>query len=277
MNHREGMFQGAGNVRLYYQSWRPEREPKAALAVVHGINEYSGRYMNVVNYLVPRGYAVYGFDHRGHGRSPGRRGHINAWEEYRGDVGAFVRLVGEQEKGRPLFLFGHSLGALIALDYVLHRPGSLRGAIIASAPLQPVGVGSPFLVVVARVLSRLWPSFTLPVRIDPSVLSRDPSVVRAFLTDPLVHRVVTARWGTECLAAVAWVKTHAADVRLPLLLLHGGSDRVNAATGTIDFHARVTHADKTIRIYPASYHELHNDLDRDEVLRDIEQWLEKRL
>lgn len=277
MNHDDGMFEGAGGLRLYCQSWQPEGPPRAVLAIVHGINEHSGRYLTLVNHLVPLDYAVYGFDHRGHGRSPGRRGHITRWEEYRDDVGAFLRLVGDREKRIPLFLFGHSLGALIVMEYVLRRPEGVRGAIVASAPFEPVGVGSPFLVAVARLLSRTWPGFTLPVRIDPSVLSRDPQVVRAFLTDPLVHRMVTARWGTECLAAIGWVKAHAADVRLPLLLLHGGADRVNAAAGSRAFFAQVSHPDKTLRVYDDAYHELHNDLDCDTMVRDIAHWMDDRI
>lgn len=275
--HREGRFQGAGDLQLYYQSWHPEGAARATLVIVHGIGEHSGRYMNVVHYLVPRGYAVYGFDHRGHGRSPGQRGHINDWSEYREDVDAFLRMVRSREGERPLFVFGHSLGALIVLEFVLRRPDGLRGVIISGAPIEPVGVAKPYLVALARLLSRLWPRFSLSTRLDTPAISRDPAVVHAYRTDPLVHRTATARWGTECLAAIAWVKAHAAELHVPILLLHGGADRLNSPDGTARFFAQITHPDKTMHIYPGAFHEPHNDVHREEVLRDIAQWLQARV
>lgn len=277
LTHREGRFLGAGHLELYWQSWSADGAARATLAIVHGIGEHSGRYMNVVHHLVPRGYAVYGFDHRGHGRSPGQRGHIDDWSEYREDVDAFLRMVRGREGDRPLFVFGHSLGALIVLEYVLRRPDGLRGVIISGAPLEPVGVAKPHLVALARLLSRVWPRFSLSTRLDTPAISRDPAVVHDYRTDPLVHRTATARWGTECLAAIAWVKAHPAALRVPVLLLHGGADRLNAPEGTARFFAQVTHPDKTMRIYPDAFHELHNDPSREQVLRDVEGWLEQRL
>lgn len=277
MNHSEGTFQGDGGLVLYYQRWRPDGLPRSVLVLVHGIGEHSGRYMNIVRPLTDRGHAVYGFDHRGHGRSPGPRGHIDRWEQYRGDVTAFLRLVGEREPDRPLFLLGHSLGALIVLDYVLHHPEGLRGAIVSGAPLEPVGVAKPHLVALARLLSRLWPRFTMPLNLDVSALSRDPDVVRAYREDPLVHGMATVRWGAESLARIGWVKAHAVDVRLPILLLHGAADRLNSPDGSRRFFEGIQGADKSLRIVPGGYHEPHNDLDHAEVMDDVAQWIERHL
>ena len=127
MKHSEGKFKGAGSLELYYQCWQPDGQPRAVVVIVHGIGEHSGRYMNVVNQLVPHGYAVYSFDNRGHGRSPGQRGYLNAWAEFREDVRAFLKKVREQEPGRSVFLMGHSLGSLIVGDYVLRDPSGLKG------------------------------------------------------------------------------------------------------------------------------------------------------
>lgn len=277
MTSSEGRFPGAGHLELYWQSWHPDGTVRATLTIVHGIGEHSGRYTNIVHHLVPRGYAVYGFDHRGHGRSPGQRGHINNWAEYRGDVDAFLRLVRGREGDRPLFVFGHSLGALIVLEYVLRRPGGLHGAVVCGAPLEPVGVAKPYLVALARLLSRVWPHFSLSTRLGTPAISRDPAVVHAYRTDPLVHRTATARWGTECLAAIGWVKAHAAEWRVPVLFLHGGADRLNAPEGTARVFAQVIYPDKMMRIYPDAFHELHNDVNREAVLHDIALWLEQRL
>ncbi len=275
MENREGSFQGIGGLELFCQSWRGEGRSRAALAIIHGFGEHSGRYMNVVNHLVPQGYAIYGFDLRGHGRSPGQQGHIESWEEYRGDVKNFLHMIFKQEPKQLVFMLGHSMGALIALDYILRDPTGLRGAIISGSPLEPVGVAKPFLVLLARVLSRVWPRFSMPLGLDPKGISRDTEVVKAYQADPLVHGKTTVRWGTEILKTIEWVKTHAAEVSIPLLLIHGGSDPLNSPDGTRNFFEKVTFPDKKMKIYPGSYHEAHNDLDYGQVMNDMAQWLER--
>ena len=275
MEHKEGTFQGAGGLDLYHQSWRSGDENRAVLAIIHGFGEHSGRYANVVNHLTPKGYAVYGFDLRGHGCSPGQRGHINSWNEYREDARAFLQMVSQREPNSPVFMLGHSMGALIALDYLLRDPTGLRGAIISGAPLEPVGVAKPFLVLLARVLSRVWPRFSMPLGLDPKGISRDTEVVKAYQADPLVHGKTTVRWGTEILQTIEWVKAHAAEVRIPILLIHGGSDPLNSPNGTRSFFEKITYPDKEMKIYPGSYHEAHNDLDYGQVMKDMATWLER--
>jgi alpha-beta hydrolase superfamily lysophospholipase len=277
MDHSEGIFRGMDGLELSYQRWRRNGQPRGVLAIVHGFGEHSGRYMNIVNRLTGRGYVVYGFDQRGHGRSPGQRGHINCWEEYRGDLKAFLNMIGKQEPNLPLFLLGHSMGALVALDYLLCHPAALRGAIISGAPLEPAGVAKPYLVILARFLSRLWPRFSLPLKLDPSALSRDPAVVKAYETDRLVHGVATSRWGMESLATIERVKAQAAEVKVPMLLIHGGADRLNSPNGSRGFFENVNLCDKELKVYPGTYHEPHNDMDCEQVAKDIEQWLERHL
>ncbi len=276
MKHIESTFQGSGEVELYYQCWRPEEETRAVLVIVHGFGEHSGRYMNIVDYLVPQGYAVYGFDHRGHGRSPGKRGHINEWGELREDVQAFLRLVGNQEPDLPLFLMGHSLGGLIVLESVLRNPEGLKGVIVSGPVLGQVGV-SPFLLILSRILSRLCPQFTMDVKLDATAISRDPAVVKAYQEDPLVHSKATARFGAEMNSAIVWTQAHAADWCLPLLILHGGADRLSPAEGSRIFYENVNFPDKKRHEYEGGYHEPHNDIDYEQVIKDFEQWLENHL
>lgn len=276
MNHAHGTFVGAGGLALFYQWWRPDTVPRIAVAIIHGICEHSGRYPKIVSGLVPRGHAVYGFDHRGHGRSPGRRGHVGSWGEYRGDVDAFIRTVAAREPGRPIHLLAHSMGALVALDYLPTGQGALAGAIISGAPIAPVGVAKPALVAMAKALSRVWPTFVLRTRFDVDTISRDPQVVRAYRDDPLVHGVVTARWGAEALDAVRRVRANAAQITLPVLFIHGGADRLNAAPGLPPYVERLSSPDKTLRIYPGAFHETHNDLGHAVVVADIAAWLEAR-
>ncbi|HEY5483738.1 MAG TPA: lysophospholipase [Propionibacteriaceae bacterium] len=273
MQHGEGRFTGAGGVELYYQCWRPEGEPRAAVAIVHGVGEHSGRYTNVVGPLTEDGYAVYGYDQRGHGVSPGRRVHIDRWNDYRGDLAAFLGTVAEREGGRPIVVYGHSMGALVVLDYLLQRPPGLAGAIVSGAPLEPAGVAKPALVAMVRALSGVLPRLSVNLGLDVGALSRDPEVLQAYVADPLVTSRATVRWGAESLDTVRRVKEGMARIDVPLLVLHGEADALNMAEGARALFDAVPRADKTLRIYPGGYHEPHNDLDHDQAAADIKGWL----
>jgi alpha-beta hydrolase superfamily lysophospholipase len=276
MQHTEGSFRGVDGLELYCQAWRPEAAPRAVLAVTHGFGEHSGRYKNVVDHFVPRGYAVYGFDLRGHGRSPGKRGFIRSWSDYRGDTAAFLKMVAEKEPRRPLFLYGHSLGGLIVLDYVLHTPEGLKGVIASGPSLGAPGI-SPFLLAVSRILSVILPSFAMDTKLDATTISRDPLVVKAYKEDPLVHSMGTARLGGEMNATVLWTQAHAQDIRLPLLIVQGAEDRLAPAPDSRRFFDHVTYADKERIEYPGGFHEPHNDIEHPKVMADIERWVERHL
>lgn len=277
MQPTQSTLEGAGGLKLFTQTWLPDGPPKAAVVLVHGYGEHSGRYGNLVNAMVPQGIAVYGYDHRGHGRSPGQRGHIMAWAEYRGDLERFVANVRAQTTA-PIFLFAHSMGALIALEYLLHQPKDIIGAIISGAPIQPGNVAPPAKVMLAKVLSGIVPTFSIPFG-DGSTgnLSRDPAVQTAFDGDPLTHNVVSVRWGAESLAALEQVKQQAGKIQTPILLVHGGADRMNLPQGVQNWIGSVGSADKELRLYPDNLHEVHNDYDAPKLMEDVRDWIEKRL
>lgn len=274
--HTQTTFRTDDGLRLFSQSWLPAGEARAVLALVHGIGEHSGRYGNLVNAISQSGFAIAALDHRGHGSSPGQRGHINSWKEYREDVRAFLDHVRGNVPDRPVFLYGHSLGSLIVLDYVLAYPRGLAGLIVSGTALQPVGVARGYLVALAKVLSRLLPAFSVSLGIDASTLSRDAAVVQAYRDDPLVHSRVTMRWGTESLAAIERVRSRAAEISLPLLVVHGEADRINSVEGSRELYWAVSSTDRKLCIYPGGSHEPHNDLDHLIVSRDIEYWLSSR-
>jgi alpha-beta hydrolase superfamily lysophospholipase len=280
MEQLEGTFEGVGGMELYLQSWRPDGNPVAVVALVHGLGEHSGRYQNVVDYLVPRGYAVYGFDLRGHGRSPGRRGYINSWEELRGDVGSFLRHVNRAEGisgERPLFLMGHSFGGLITLEFALydgHPTPPLSGVVVSAPGLSTEGF-SPLLLLIARVLSRVQPRLSIKTGLDSTGLSRNPAVVLAYQQDPLVHDLGTPRLTTESIAAIQRTFASAAGWQLPLLMLYGTADRIVPPAASRRFFEQVPIDDKRLIEYEGGFHESHNDVEHERVLADVEQWLSR--
>lgn len=276
MKHEEGSFTGVGELSLFFQSWYPEDEHRAILVIVHGLGEHSGRYPNVVNHLVPKGFAVYGFDHRGHGRSPGPRGFINNFIEFRGDVHNFLQLVREKEPKRPLFLMGHSMGGGIVLNYGLHYPEGLAG-VIASAPAVGKVEISPVLAFLSRLLSGVWPGLALDNGLDVTGISRDTAVVQAYKDDPLVHAKGTPRLAVEIIDNALWSLLNAGEWQPPLLLLHGDADRLVNINGSREFFAAVQQADKELIVYEGGYHESHNDIHFQQVVADLEMWLEAHM
>jgi acylglycerol lipase len=275
--HREGRFSGVNGLPLYYQFWRPaDRSPRAVLVNLHGLGDHSGLYPNLSDYFPGRGIALYAYDLRGNGRSPGQRAYLRGWHEYSGDLRAFLDRVREWEGERPLFLLGNSLGGLIVLDHALSQPAGLAGVIAAAPPLGKLGV-PPLLMALGRVMSRVLPRFSLEVGMDLTGLARDPAVVESVLADPFFHRRGTARLSTEVTATIARVQERAAKLAVPLLMLHGSDDRMVPPEGSRTFFAKVSYPDREFREYPGAYHGLFADLNHAEVLDDLGRWIDLHL
>lgn len=264
-------------LQLQIQFHWPVGSPCAALLVVHGAGDHSGRYQRALDALVPQGIAVITYDQRGYGRSPGRRGHIDTWQQYRQDLDAAIRHVSQEIPAAPLFLWGYSMGGLVVADAILHDVSHLSGAILMSAPFQPVGVASPAQRIASQALAALWPTFRFKLRLDMADITRDAAIIHSAAQDPWMHPYASARWGAEALKTVTWVNRHAGEVALPLLILHGEEDRLCAVAAARRFYEQVPFADKTLITYPRGYHELHNDLMYEQVLVDMARWIERHL
>jgi alpha-beta hydrolase superfamily lysophospholipase len=277
MNHKTGTFQNSSGAILHYQLWLPNEEPKSIVALCHGIGEHSGRYMNLVHPLTAQAYAVCGYDHVGHGLSSGQRGHIASWEDYRSGLQACLHMIQTTFPDPPVFLFGHSMGSLIALDHIQRYPDGLQGLILSGTAIDTGGATSQWKILLAKVLSSLWPTFSIDLGLDSNGLSRDPQVVKAYEDDPLVQGKVSARWGTEMMAAQARTSQHPEQVRLPVLFLHGQDDPLSLVSGVRNFYAKIPYADKKLFVYEGGLHEPHNDLEHTRVAQDLVGWLEQHL
>ena len=295
----EGTFSGANGLKLFYQSWYPEATAisgesstpptgpavRGVLAIVHGLGEHSGRYGSVIKALNAAGYAVFGFDNQGHGRSEGQRGHINRWQDYRGNTQSFLQLVRQHEPDAPLFLMGHSLGGLIVLEYVLRSAElsafqslNICGMVVSAPAIQPTsGTASPIRILLARLLSGLFPRFTLKMGLKKCGLSRSQDIVEAMAEDPLAHPYVTLRWGSETLDTIEWVKANVEQLDSPILLIHGDADPIIAPAGSRRIFQQMQSSEKTLKLYAGSYHEPHNDLDAEVVTSDLVSWLNQYL
>lgn len=276
MIRRDGTRPTSSGSTIYYQLWLPsDQEPVAILALVHGFGEYTGLYAAVAEFFVARGIAVFAMDLRGHGRSPGARGFIQGWADYREDVASLLQLARETLPARPVFLLGNSLGGLIAIEYALHYPTELRGLIAMSPAVGKIGVAR-FLLWLSRILSRIWPSFTLDSGIDSEAMTRDRSVAARIEADPMVHGRGSARLGTAVQDTIAAVRQQASRLAVPILIQHGDADTITDPEDSRWFFERITISDKELRLYPGSYHNLCIDLNWKEVLQDSANWIAAR-
>lgn len=257
--------------------WQPADYPKAVIILVHGIGEYSGRYHHVADYFQQRGFVVFTLDLRGHGRSKGRRGHVKHFDEYRQDVLQLVQHAHQQTPEIPAFLIGHSMGGLVSLLFALAHPDEIN-AVIASGPaFVPIIPVPVWKVTLGQLLANVLPSFSMDNEIMPDMVSRNPEIVQAYGSDPLVHARVSARWFSEFNSARTWVMDNANTLSVPALLLHGKADKLVDPAGTEEFFNRIGLDDKHLILYDELYHEIFNEPEQVTVFSDIEAWILPRL
>jgi alpha-beta hydrolase superfamily lysophospholipase len=277
MKQQEGFFKGVRETNIYYQSWLPESEPRAVLLIVHGLAEHSGRYENVINHFVPLGYAAYGIDHIGHGKSEGTRVYVERFDDYTNTLKVYFDKIRVWQPGKPIFLVGHSMGGLISAVYLLAHQAELAGAVLSGPAVKIPSHVTPPILFVGKILSALIPKFGL-LALEADGVSRDPAVVQAYVSDPLVYRgKMTARLAAEMLEAMQTIRDQAARITLPIMIVQGSADRLVNPAGAQMLYDAVSSADKEIRIYDGFYHEVFNEPEHDRVLHDIELWLEARL
>jgi len=261
---------------LHHRCWLPVGEPKAVLVLIHGLSEHTGRYEALGQQLSRAGYAVRGLDLRGHGLSGGDRIFIPSFAVYHDDVAAFLGRVRREHPGKPLFLFGHSMGGLVVALLATQRDLDLCGLILSAAAVRVSDGVAPTLRLFARLAGILAPRLRI-VTLRSAKLSRDPRVAADFERDRLVyHGRMPNRTGAEILRASRRVQRRLESIRLPLLVLHGTGDEVTDPQGSRQLVERAASADKTLKLYDGLWHDLFHEPEKEQVTRDLIDWLEGR-
>ena len=272
--HSTGTFIGKGGIEIFFQQWEVAN-PKAILVIIHGLGEHSGRYGNLIDALQNKGIAIYGLDHRGFGRSGGKRGHVDSFMDYIYDIKVFVNMIKDKNPNKPVIMLGHSMGGVLALKYALTHAEDLDALILSSPGLVPAIKVPAWKKNLAIFLSSKIPSLTMPSGLDATTISRDKEVVKQYLADPLVHDKVTPRFYVEMMNTIDECINRCGEVTLPLLLIHGTADALVLDEASKIVYEKAKSKDKTLKLFEGLYHETMNELepDRKKVLKFLADWI----
>jgi alpha-beta hydrolase superfamily lysophospholipase len=274
VEHHTGQFDGAGGVRIFWQAWLPDGQPRGVVAMAHGVSEHSGRYAWTGEQLAARGYALYALDHRGHGQSEGARAVIDRVDNAVADLGELIGIADAESngQGRP-FLFGHSMGGFLALAFATRRQEDIQGLML-SAPVAVLEAASPIQRIAGHVLSAVAPGLGV-FPIDSSTVSRDPQVVSDYDADPLnFHGKLPARTVHELAQEIARFPESIPSITLPLLVQVGTGDELVPPQSSELVYGWASSEDKTIEHYDGLFHEILNEPERDAVVADTIAWLD---
>ncbi|MBK9015047.1 MAG: alpha/beta hydrolase [Saprospiraceae bacterium] len=260
-------------IKLHLRHWQVPNA-RAVVCIVHGLGEHIGRYDHVAKFFSERGIATIGFDHQGHGRSEGKRGHTLGLDSMLDDVAYLLEMVAEKYPGLPVFLNGHSMGGNVVLNHVLRRKPIITGLIATGPWIRLPKQPSKMIVVFAQVMNFVWHDLTQNNGLDVNGLSNDPAVIKAYLDDPLVHNRISVRTGYELLGGAKFLDEFTGTMPCPTLLMHGGNDPITSPEGTADF-AKRNKGDVTWKRWDGLKHEIHNEPQQDEVLHFLVEWMER--
>ena len=257
---------------IYYQVWCPAQEPEAVVMIAHGMGGHGGQFENAAIAFLEKNFVTYALDFRGHGRSDGVRGYIKRWSNYLDDLQSLSRLVRQEHPDLPVFLWGHSLGGLISLDYALQFPADLAGLLLTAPAVGKTAI-SALKLLIGQVMSWVWPTFSLDAGFDSRACCRDREIAARYVADPIRHHRGTARLSTEFKVAQERILSQVDALQVPLLLMHGNADRITSPDSSVALFEQMSDGDRKLIRYPHAYHELHLDLNRDQVLGDMLDWM----
>lgn len=273
MIHSEKYIQ-SGAHKIYTQSWIIENA-KANVGIIHGMWEYGGRYTHVALYLNSRGYNVFAMDHIGHGKSDGKKGHVDSYELLLDSVQAYLNEI-KSQSNISTFLYGHSMGGNVLTNFLIKRQPAIQGAILSSPWYQLAEAPPTFQLWLAKVMINIYPSFQDTAKVDQAGISRDPIEVEKYKTDPMVFNKITPAFFFGVYEAGLYAIEHAKEIKVPSLLFHGTADRLTSHKGS-EALAKNANSNVEFVLLEGMYHETHNDIGKEKVMQMIGDWLDKKL
>jgi alpha-beta hydrolase superfamily lysophospholipase len=277
MKSLEFNWQTKADLNIYAKEWVPAN-PKAVICLVHGLGEHVNRYEHFAKYFGQHGFVTIGNDHHGHGKSGGKRGHTPDYESLMEEISQLVVKATERHSGLPIFLYGHSMGGNLVMNYVLSRNPKIAGMVATGPVIQVPEAAQPSagLMMMAKVMNKIFPSLQQPNGLDANNISSNPAEVEKYLADPLVHDKISMRLALVLLEKAAFLDKYTGEMPIPTLLMHGEKDNITSPQGTIDFAKRVG-GEMTFKLWNDMVHEIHNEPKQMEVFKFVLEWMKKTL
>ena len=276
MKKKSYFIKSKDGSNLMYYSWLPNKKINVAIGIIHGLGEHSNRYDDFAEYFCKKGFGVYSIDLRGHGKSEGKRGHINNFKKLIDDSEEMFINIRKENLNVPMVMFGHSLGGCIALNYLCENQSKeIDLAIISSPWLRTVLEPPKFILYIQKILVGLFPSFTLNNRLDPYHLSKNTNKVKKYIKDPLVHNRISLKMFSEVNKAIDKIENESEKINIPVLLVHGKKDNIISYKGTEKVSKKINNSKLTL--YEGLYHEPHNDLEKNEILADYTSFIKNNI
>ena len=276
ITHSETKWTAADGTPMHAVRWLPDSEPKMVVCLIHGLGEHSSRYSAMAEHYASFGVEVISFDLRGHGKSGGQRGHSKDFEQLVSDIDRFLKHASNIDFNKPHFLYGHSLGGTLAINYALSHPHAFKGVILSAPMFKPAFVPPKWKVTLARCLQRFWPTLSLSNEVDVKALSTDQVVLRQRAEDPLVHDRISSRFATQLLQEGERLMQEIKKVDFPLLIMHGDADRLTCHKASSSF-AEKSAEKASLKIWPGSFHELHHEPIKEELFHFSMDWMKQQL
>ncbi len=279
MNYKSTAYVSFDGMKLSGYIWEPKESPKAVINLVHGYGEYSERYDYWAMKFAGKGFVVHAIDYRGHGKSDGRRGHINQFNDFLNDIDVLVKESNKLYPDLPQFIYGQSLGGNIVTNYIFKRDNNFKGAVISSPWYKLSFDPSALMLFFARIMKKVYPKFTQNTNLDVKAFTHDKKIIDAFIADPLIHGKMSTKMFYEIYCAGHWVMENADKISLPVLIQHGNDDKITSYKASKEFveKAKIINKDITYKEWDGMYHELHNELEKDKVFEFVADWIMKKL
>jgi acylglycerol lipase len=272
MQQAEIGWQTSSGLKLIGQEWKPDGAARGVVALVHGLGEHIGRYQHVAEAFTSAGFAMLGVDLPGHGKSGGTRGHF-AFDDVLPEIDHLLEEAAKRYPGKPRFLYGHSLGGALVLYFGLKCRPTIQG-IISTSPGLGFGDSVPqSKILLAKVMSRIAPAFTMDNGLNSKDLAHSPEVANKYTNDPLVHPKVSTRLGLDMLTSGSWMIQHAGEFPVPLLLVQGSEDHIVSPKAAQAFADGAPSGMTTYKVWDHAYHETHNDDCKAEAIQYMIDWL----
>ncbi len=271
--HTEGRFTASDGLSIYHQAWLPDGNPRAVVMLLHGLGEHSGRYAHVADTLTGAGCAVHALDHRGHGKSDGKRTFVKSYDELMTDLVQYRAMIEGEHPGVPLIVLGHSMGGNLAVGHALDHQQGITGLALSGAALQVGSDLSPGKLKAFRIIAKIAPGFR-PEGLSADAISRDPAVVTAYRNDPLVFTgKISAGMGAALIGAMERFPARYHEFTIPIVVMHGSDDQLASIEGSKALAAAAVNAQVTTHFYDGLYHEVFNEPEQDQVLADLVSWI----